>query len=91
MEMETQVNGFREAAIFARAELEDAKQELAWSETNIDFLSRSLTEAEGRRDASLENLEWLKRALDTKTFRSLCCREEREGYKSENILLRDEN
>ena len=58
--MKKQVNVFREAAISARAEFEDAKQELARFETSITFLNKALTVAENRRDATLVDSERLK-------------------------------
>ncbi|KAI9181979.1 hypothetical protein LWI28_020746 [Acer negundo] len=80
------VNVFREADIFARAELEDTKQELARFKISIEFQSRSVTEAEKARDKALADS-----TLDIKTFRSLRHREERDSLKSKKVLLRDEN
>ncbi|KAK4859691.1 hypothetical protein QYF36_010075 [Acer negundo] len=70
--MEKQVTVFREATISAWVELEDAKRELAWSETSIDFLSKSLTEVENARDKALADSVQLEQALDMETLRSLC-------------------
>ncbi|KAK0570840.1 hypothetical protein LWI29_007299 [Acer saccharum] len=91
MAMEKQVNVFREATISAKAELDNARQELVRSETSIAFLNKALTEAENRRDAALVESERLSRALDKETFRSNQCRVERESLREDKALLRDEN
>ncbi|KAK1583370.1 hypothetical protein Q3G72_023114 [Acer saccharum] len=89
--MEKQVNAFREAVTSAKAELEDAKQDLAQSETSIDFLNRALTEAEMERDTALADLERLKLALKLETLKSLSRQVERESVKAKRNLLLDEN
>ncbi|KAK0595413.1 hypothetical protein LWI29_006386 [Acer saccharum] len=85
-----EVNVFREAAISAKAELDEAKQELARFESSIAFLNKALTEAENMRDAALVESERLMWALDTETFRSLRRRAERESLREDRALLRDE-
>ncbi|KAK0604526.1 hypothetical protein LWI29_016536 [Acer saccharum] len=91
MAMEKQVNVFREAAIFAKAELDDAKQELARFETSIPFFNKALTEAENMRDVALVESKQLAWALDTETFRSLHHHDERESLREDRALLWDEN
>ena len=89
--MEKQVAAFREAVISARAELKEVKQELAWSEKSIDFLSRSARESEEGRQEPSVGLERMKWALDAETLRFLRCCEERKSMRSEKVRLRDEN
>ncbi|KAI9153251.1 hypothetical protein LWI28_008432 [Acer negundo] len=89
--MEKQVNVFKEATISARVELEDTKQELARSKISIEFLNRSVTEAEKERDKALADSARLERALDIETLRLLRREEKRDSLKSEKVLLRDEN
>ena len=75
----------------ARAELEDAKKDLALSEKSIDFLNRSLTEVERGKEETLVDSERFERALDTETLRSLHRYDKRDGLKREKTLLQEEN
>ncbi|KAK4842005.1 hypothetical protein QYF36_014143 [Acer negundo] len=73
------------------AELENSKREQARYEKSINFLSRSLTDAEKARDKALADSARLEQASNMETLKSLHRREERGSLKSEKVLLRDEN
>ena len=86
-----QVMDLKEANIAARAELEEARKDLAHSEKSVDALIRSATESKNGRQEALVEFKWMKRALDIEIVWSLRCCKERESLKVEKSLLQDES
>ena len=89
--MGQQTSALKEANLALLAQVEEAKDELAWAEENVTSLVQAAAESESGRQATLVELERMQCAYDIETIISTHRKGERESVKAEKAVLQDEN